>query len=403
MVCLSYSPLEVVGFTNLETGNAPYELIYEEHAKPDASPKFMRKKSIHAALSSATIQLETAKAGSYEYRLNELSDQNYDHDSRRFSPIILQQRVHPRPGAKFAHPGKVYNFCSAGAADNSGSSGDEVIPITLTGVPPFHVEVEVKSLGSAKPNTLTFDNIPSTSYNMRIPHKYLRDGTSHISLRSVRDSRGCEARPSTDSPGAGPKVSVAMHDAPSVASMETSDDYCVGEYVSFRLSGSPPFEIFYTFRGKARTATSNSHSFRRIIDEPGEFSIEAITDSASDCKSRVQGIRKVFHPKPRGSVSKGKDTRRDIHEGGEDEIVFDFVGTPPFEFSYVRRAEGKSGRGPGQVLETKTERTEDVSVRRKVSAEGEYELVSLKDAWCLTTRNRGGGGGGKEQKLLMNK
>merc|ERR1711981_58031 len=125
------------------------------------------------------------------------------------------------------------------------------------------------------------------------------------------------------------------------------------------------------------------------------------TDAASECRSKVSGVEKVFHPKPRGAVSKGKDTRRDIHEGGEDELVFDFVGTPPFEFSYVRRAEGKRG----QVLETKTERTEESSVRRKVSAEGEYELVSLRDAFCLTTRNRqgGGGGGGKEQKLLMNR
>jgi nucleoporin POM152 len=98
-------------------------------------------------------------------------------------------------------------------------------------------------------------------------------------------------------------------------------------------------------------------------------------------------------------VSKGKDTRRDIHEGGEDEIVFDFVGTPPFEFSYVRRSEGRKG----QVLETKTERTEEKSVTRRVSAEGEYELVSLRDAYCLTTKQRGGGGGGKEGQKLLTK
>lgn len=355
----------------------------------------MRKKNIHAALSSATIQLETSQAGSYEYRLTELSDQNYDHSSKRFAPVTLQQRVHPRPNAKFTYPGKTYNFCS------SQDSGDEVIPITLTGVPPFQVEVEVKGLGSSKPNVLNFDNIHSNAHNLKIPHKYLKDGQSHISIRNVRDSRGCESLRGSDyaTTQVSPRVQVAMHDAPSITGAETHDDYCVGEYVSFRLSGVPPFEIYYTFKGKARTATSHSHTFRRIIDEPGAFAIEAIMDAASDCRSKVSGVSKTFHPKPRGSVSKGKDTRRDIHEGGEDEIVFDFVGTPPFEFSYVRRSEGRKG----QVLETKTERTEEKSVTRRVSAEGEYELVSLRDAYCLTTKQRGGGGGGKEGQKLLTK
>lgn len=354
----------------------------------------MRKKGIHAALGSATIQLETTKAGTYEYKLTELSDQNYDHSSKRFSPITLQQRVHPRPSAKFTYPGKTYNFCS------SQENGDEVIPITLTGVPPFQVEVEVKNLGSTKPSVLDFPNIHSNTHNLKIPHKYLKDGQSHISIRNVRDARGCESLRTTDYAAPTPRVQVAMHDAPSITSLETHDDYCVGDYVSFRLAGTPPFEIFYTFKGKPRTATSNSQTFRRIIDEPGAFTIEAIADASSDCRSKVTNVHKTFHAKPRGAVSKGRDTRRDIHEGGEDEIVFDFVGTPPFEFSYVRRAEGRKG----QVLETRTERTGERSVSRKVSAEGEYELVSLRDAYCLTTKQRGAGGGGKEgQKLLTNR
>jgi nucleoporin POM152 len=359
----------------------------------------MRKKGIHAALGSATIQLETAKAGTYDYKITELSDQNYDHSSKRFAPITLQQRVHPRPSAKFTYPGKTYNFCS------SQDSGDEVIPITLTGIPPFQVEVEVKNLGSSKPNILDFTNIHSTTHNLKIPHKHLKDGQSHISIRNVRDARGCESLRMDYTTTPSPRVQVAMHDAPSITSVETHNDYCIGEYVSFRLSGAPPFEIFYTFKGKPRTATSHSHTFRRIIDEPGAFAIEAITDAASDCKSKVSNIQKTFHPKPRGSVSQGKDTRRDIHEGGEDELVFDFVGTPPFEFSYVRRSQARTGRNAGAVLETKTERTDERSVRRKVNAEGEYELVSLRDAHCLTTKQRGSGaGGGKEgQKLLTNR
>ena len=185
----------------------------------------MRKKSIHAALGSATIQLETTKAGSYEYRLTELSDQNYDHESKRFGKIVVSQKVLSRPSAAFAHPGKTYNFCSVGK-DATEGNGDEVIPITLKGHPPFHVEIEVRNAGSpvggggSKPKLLTFDNIHTHSYDLRIPHRYLLDGSSHISLRNIRDSRGCEA--TTPAAVGGQKVQVAMHDAPSISSLEAS-------------------------------------------------------------------------------------------------------------------------------------------------------------------------------------
>ena len=160
---------------NESTGNAPYVLSYEEHAKPDGSSKFMRSKKINAALGSASIGLETSKAGFYEYKLIALVDQNYKHEDRHFAPLVVQQRVYPRPSAKFTNPGKTYNFCSVDSKAETGqASSDELIPITLTGVPPFHVEVEVKNLGTAKPSVLTFDNIASHSYNLRPAPSVLR-------------------------------------------------------------------------------------------------------------------------------------------------------------------------------------------------------------------------------------
>jgi nucleoporin POM152 len=36
---------------------------------------------------------------------------------------------------------------------------------------------------------------------------------------------------------------------------------------------------------------------------------------------------------PTVKISKGKTSVVDIHEGGDVEILFEFTGTPPFEFT----------------------------------------------------------------------
>jgi nucleoporin POM152 len=193
-----------------------------------------------------------------------------------------------------------------------------------------------------------------------------------------------------------------VHDPPTITALESTTDYCVGDYLNFRLSGSPPFTIFYNFKGKERKATASSTQFRRIADEAGVFTITSISDSASECRATIP-ISKTIHPKPRGALSNGRTSVVDIHEGGETELLFDFVGTPPFEFTYIRSENPRKGQKVGQILETKTERTEEMSVRRTASTEGSYELVSVKDAFCLSSKVKAVQGGAKKgQKLLMN-
>jgi nucleoporin POM152 len=330
----------------------------------------------------------------YEYKFSELADSNYDHDPKRHSPLVLTQRVNPRPTARFGFPGKTYNFCVA-------TEGvEDVIPVTMTGVPPFHLEVEIKHSGNSNPDWISLPNILSPTYNLRIPPKYLREGHSSVTIKKVRDSRGCQSRP--ENAQIRPKVQVSVHDAPTISPLETQTDFCVGEYLSFQLSGSAPFEVHYTFENKARKAAVSSTLFKRVADNAGIFTIDAVSDSASQCKASVPSLQKIIHPRPRGTLSKGRLSRVDIHEGGETDIVFDFEGAPPFEFTYTRSTEPRKGQRQ-VVLETKTERTEERSVTRKVSSEGEYELISVKDAFCISRRDWSESGKGKAgQKMLMN-
>jgi nucleoporin POM152 len=383
---LLFFPLFPISYTNKHTGNAPFDIKYEEHAAPVKGQKSLRKKELNAALGAASIQLETQKSGEYTYKFIELSDSNYDHATRRFTPLTLTQRVNSRPEARFTHPGKTYSFCTV--AD----SGEETIPITLTGIPPFHLEVEIRHGGVSRPESIHIPNIATTSHTLRIPQKYLHQGHSYLSIRKVRDSRGCQSKPDTATPS---RVQISVHDPPTITPLEAQTDYCVGDYLNFRLSGSPPFTIHYTFKGKDRRATSSSTQFRRIADESGIFTIASISDSASECRAQTP-IVKTIHPKPRGTLSKGRTSVVDIHEGGETELIFDFVGTPPFEFTYIR-SENVRGK-EGQVLETKTEVTGESSYKMLVGTEGAYELVSLQDAYCLSSKVKVGSG--KKQKLL---
>ncbi|KAF2399953.1 hypothetical protein EJ06DRAFT_549357 [Trichodelitschia bisporula] len=371
-------------------GSPPFELKYEEHAKPDQGSKSLRKKQVSAALGVASIQLETTKAGTYEYRFSEVSDSNYDSDPKRSKAVVVQQRVNPRPSARFSNPGKIYSFCTVE------ESADEIVPVTFTGVPPFYLEVELKHAGTPKPDVLNFPNIPNNAHSLRIPHRYLHQGHSHLSIRKVRDSRGCQNKLD---PAITPRVQISVHDAPTIAPMDSKLDFCVGERLSFRLTGAPAFSVFYTFRGADRKATSAGNTFRRMAESPGVFTITGVSDAASDCKASVE-ITKNIHPLPSVRISKGRETVVDIHEGGEAEILFEFTGTPPFEFTYTRSENAKRGR-KAAVLETRTERTSEFSHSVKASEEGTYEVTSVRDKWCTVSKTGSDETNRKGQKLLL--
>lgn len=280
------------------------------------------------------------------------------------------QHVNPKPSATFAKPGQSYKYCKEEEA------GDEVIPIALKGMPPFYLEIDIKHQSSARPETVKVANIETNEYAFRIPHRVLSLGTHHVSVRKVRDSRGCQ----TKTEYGAPHVQVQVFDVPTIYPLESRTDYCVGDRIAYTLSGTPPFDIHYTFEGSSKKAKSPNTNFRRIAEKPGDFVITAVADKASDCRARVD-IKKTIHEMPSVRLSKGKQTSVDIHEGGEAEILFEFWGTPPFEFTYTRSTNAKKGH-KSVVLETRHDISYEYSKAIKSSQEGTYDVVAIKDKYC---------------------
>lgn len=305
------------------SGTAPYTVEYNQKLKPDHGSISKRTQKISAGNSLASFKMASAESGIYEYEFFKLGDSSYSHDSPAHTFLTVQQRVYSKPSARFTDVGKTYKYCK------EEETGDEVIPITLTGVPPFYLEIDIRH-ATSKPEIINIPHIDTKRYNFHLPHRVLGFGTHAVMLRKVRDSRGCQKKMDVDAP----HVQVSVADIPNISPIESQTDFCVGDRISYTLSGSPPFKVFYSFQDIERKASIPTTTFRRIAEKPGEFKITGISDqrSTDDCKARVE-IMKTIHEMPSVRVSKGRIATVDIHEGGEAEILFEFGGTPPFEFT----------------------------------------------------------------------
>ncbi|KLU92582.1 hypothetical protein MAPG_11527 [Magnaporthiopsis poae ATCC 64411] len=104
---------------------------------------------------------------------------------------------------------------------------------------------------------------------------------------------------------------------------------------------------------------------------------------------------------PSVRISRGRNVRVDIHEGGEVDILFEFGGTPPFEFTYTRSTNEKRGQRP-QILETRHDVSHEHSKVVRASQEGTYEVVAIKDRYCsFSTQQIGSSKDGAAKKLLQ--
>jgi nucleoporin POM152 len=318
-VCVGDESVVAVAFS----GNPPYLLKYQQKSELLRGSVAVSNKQISAAIGSASVQMDTSKAGEYTYTFNELSDDRYTHDRKRFQPLIVRQQVYALPSARFSNPGTTYRHCK------NEEGGEQNIPITLEGSPPFSLEIGIMHHGNSKPDMVRLRDIQSTSFSWNMARRGFGLGTHSISIRKVKDSRGCEQILEEDSSA----VRVMVSDPPTIIPLESQTDYCVGDHVSYSLSGQPPFDVFYRFQGRERKARATTTAFRRIAEQPGEFTITALSDNASGKCKAEKNITKIIHPMPTVKISKGKTSVVDIHEGGDVEILFEFTGTPPFEFT----------------------------------------------------------------------
>ncbi|KAL2889998.1 Nucleoporin POM152 [Ceratocystis lukuohia] len=359
---------DVDGIELLFKGHGPYHVNYDLKHRGLNGGNAVSRHQLDVPQERSSIALDTTRPGENTYIFNSLEDSYYSSD-RNFKGLEVRQRINAKPSASFNKPGSSFKYCKAEQAN------ENTIPMSLKGVAPFYVELEIKhhSGGPSEPYTITAIN--SNNYGVKIPREILQLGSQQVRIRTVRDARGCQRRYDVD----GPSVQVHLYEAPAIWPLETREDYCVGERISYTLSGTPPFEITYNFNGK-RVAKSPTTNFRRVAESPGIFTITGISDKASECQAAVN-ITKNIHPLPSVRISRGRQSQVDIHEGTEVEILFEFGGTPPFEFTYTRSTNSRKGH-KSVVLETRHEVSYENTKIIRASQEGTYEVVAIKDRYC---------------------
>lgn len=158
-------------------------------------------------------------------------------------------------------------------------------------------------------------------------------------------------------------------------------DYCVGECILYILLGSLLFDVWYIFDGVECKVKLIMINFCCVVELFGEFVIMIILDKLFECKVFVNVVKMIYFMLV-VKISRGKNVCVDIYEGGEVEILFEFWGMFFFEFMYICSMNVKKGQ-KSVVLEMRYDISYEYSKVIWVSQEGMYEVVVIKDKFCV--------------------
>lgn len=266
------------------------------------------------------------------------------------------------------------------------------IPISLEGATPFNVRGQIiHELGTQ--NTFHFENVSGSSLNLAkafissAPDQALTVGEHLVTFDSISDSNGCEK---TDLERL---LKLSVTPIPSMTKSTSTNYCCVGDYISYDLTGIAPFQVFYYFNEKPRRAECGL-KFVRLALKPGKLTISALQDSSAglclvNYTSSVESaaLELNVYDLPSVEVSHGDNVVTNLHEGDQAEITFKFTGTPPFLVTYVRTLDHKKTK-TRELVESKTiSDIWDYIYTEQVHLEGTYEAIRVSDAYCEAKRD----------------
>ncbi|KAJ2595024.1 hypothetical protein GGF39_003991 [Coemansia sp. RSA 1721] len=436
-----------LGLSGFGPWRLEYRVDYWSWANANSgNPRFVDRTTSHTsvAMQHSTLKTECCEPGLYRYTLTAVSDERYQ-QLQRLAPsysgssteenlTVVEHRITRSPQAElraYMPDGKPMDVSTRGtfrrkqpvikhclARGQSRSDGDaqtwanvrDKLPVFRVefekdGLAPFQAWVEVFP-ASGPSEVIVIQDINGYSQAISLPeHIASQIGRYHMRLVKIRDSRGCERQlvdPSEvgigRSANKGDKsiaggIEIEYIEAPSARPASSSPaanpshNVCLGDILAFDLRGLNSWNVDYIYNGAHRSTSANKHLFRRIADEPGNFTLTRVCHrSANDCCSDFNNLSYTVHDIPRVRVSGGKDVYQDILEGDMVDIRLDLVGTPPFTFTWQRRglaADGTASSAGGKVLESHTVKDFDgFSYTISTSSEGTFEVTFIQDNFC---------------------
>lgn len=277
------------------------------------------------------------------------------------------------------------------------------IPVTLEGASPYKLSGRIIHDLTSKVEKFNYESAHGSTINLadgefsRPLDKILTVGEHMVIFDTIEDSNGCKR----ENLGEESQIKLSVTQIPTISKTTTKNFCCVGDYISYNMSGIAPFKVFYDFNGKARRAESGP-KFVRLALKPGRLSITALQDSSAGlCLVNFTSsplehsqLELNVYDLPSVEISHGDNIIKNLHEGDQTEILFKFAGMPPFLVTYVRtvgetkRGKGAKDKGPRKVVETKTiDDIWDFEHTEVVSLEGTYDAIRVSDAYCHAERD----------------
>ncbi|RHZ53314.1 hypothetical protein Glove_443g66 [Diversispora epigaea] len=315
-------------------GRAPWAISYDIITSND---QITNQQVV--GFSTTRIKLLTEKSGQYIYNFTSLADDLYTEPYPYL--LVLEQTVMPKPTALFVNKDILYHCI--------GNPFMEPLEVEITGVAPFVLQFEITHENDNKIDTITIENIYNTTYYFYHKNKFSMVGGYTISIVHIMDSQGCSSTLQD-------KFFVQVTDVATIDRTLPQQIHCVGDLLDYSLQGLPPWNITYEYNGETKFAISKKSIFTFGADKPGNMTITKICHQKNQCCGYVSNLTEIIYDLPTAILSEGKDIISDIREGDKTEIIIDFIGIPPFRFTYTRSkllTNGKE-RKAGRVLETQT-------------------------------------------------
>eukprot|EP00842_Homolaphlyctis_polyrhiza_P005333 jgi/Hompol1/5800/HPOL_004713-RA len=395
------------GFHFELTGRAPFTIMYEHSIQPDGPGKPEQSiKKIETSADTFPLVFDTSKPGLHTYRMLSVSDANYK-NAIAVSGIEVRRKVNRQPVAQFEEPGEHVYQCSAQRSDAI------QLGVRLTGVPPFQIILDRKH-----------DNQPSLLLNISVPESALsvpkaavsstsagrttaastasasrntwtarveagtleEQGRYTFSIEAVVDGTGCIAQTSErETPES--KMSIHLADQAKISSSNPAI-ICLGDLLTYSLQGSPPFTITYTWNDVVQPPVVVADPMMTLwAGAPGEIVITRVCNAMNCCDEEVAKditMHTSVKALPRAIVDGGQDRVDDIREGDDSEIRVEFVGEPPFSFTYSHSKVSAPSRDPKQD-DFVTASVSDImerSWRHITTQEGVFRVTAVHDRYC---------------------
>ncbi|KAG7663432.1 POM152 [[Candida] subhashii] len=365
------------------TGKAPFILDYEIRL-PSGK---IETHSMNVEGHEIIISLPSRENGRYEHKFKRIYDGLYTKSRGRAVNVVAPRvlyNVNGLPNAKFINEQRFSQIC-----ENALGKSDKVIsiPVHLDGQYPFDIDASLKNEKTGEVKNIQFKNVnrPNLEFSNS---KLFGLGDYSISFTKISDGNGCTRKEFK----LNDKYVISITETPDIFKAEPKKyHYCVGEHVAYNLTGFAPFTIFYSFNNRVRQ-TESFYRFERLSSKPGILEIQSLKDSgASECmvnftsdEKKMTSLRLQVHELPTVEINKGDYIVEDLQEGDQTEIIFTFIGEPPFTLTYIRTIDIKQGKKTSRKLVEKHTLQDiwDYEVIVPASLEGTYEAIEIEDKYC---------------------